>query len=322
MSMPTEQRLKSLSIGKYSFNDSISRLQEILYNKRIIEDADKNDICELKLLDGCSVFNSNGTKTLCVWKKKNRKICSYWTIEGDKEFYFSTSYKIKSIDDTTVQGTLISKYELIKNTCEYSTIVMFSLEYDTEGEKFLNLFQQSAPVEAKISYCEKVNQFLQYFYHSFPFVDSVLIMRSMEQVWKRLICFEELSKLIYIDNYKVLDESDSLVEKYVAEKKLHLVTSEEEQLFIKLILKELPTVNKIILGLVQKVSQGRLVNEYSFSVDLVEISKISCMVFFQTKFNYYLPMKYVDYFNEINLSALSTFKERTLEKVAIEDDLF
>ncbi|MCQ2817749.1 MAG: hypothetical protein MJ252_10835 [archaeon] len=322
MSMPNVQRLKSLSVGKYSFNDSISRLQEILYNKRIIEDANKKDICDLKLVDGSSVFNCNGTKTLCVWKQKNpRKICSSWTIKGDNEFYFTTSFYIKSIDDTKVNGTLISKYELFKNTCECSTMAKFSLEYDNEGEKFLNLFLQSAPVEAKISYCEQVNQFLQYFYHSFPFVDSTLIMRSIEQVWNQLINFEELSKLIYIDNYKVLDEKESLVENCVAQKDLHLFLTEEEQIFVKLILKDLPTVNKMILGEVKKISHGRMVNHYFFSIDLVEISKISCMVFFQSKFDYYLPMKYLDYFNEINLTALTAFKERISERVAICDDI-
>ena len=111
MSLESVQTLKSHSIGTYLFNDSISRLQEILYNKRIIEDANRNDICDLKLVDGSSVFNSNGTQTFCDWKQKNsRKICSSWTIEGDNEFYISTSFKIKSIGDIKVKGTFISKY--------------------------------------------------------------------------------------------------------------------------------------------------------------------------------------------------------------------
>ena len=145
-------------------------------------------------------------------------------------------------------------------------------------------------------------------------------MRSSDQVWNQLINFEELSKLIYIDKYTVVKEINSLTADSSAEKDLFLLDPNKVEIYVKLTLKDLLSANKMILGQVRKISQGKLINEYFFSIDLVEISKISCMVFFQSKFNYYLPMKFVDYFEELNLSALKNLTTRISEKVAIDDN--
>lgn len=197
--------------NSYTFKEDIDIVYKCFFNPSILSNVGLNgalfDLAEIK---GAKLDKPNCEFKMNWRTKFEAKLDMITTEKIEEDCYRSIAQKIVKINEKEVTSNLFFKYVFYRNTSDNSTFVVFETHYESPEDPFFIELQKGVPKENKMLFFKQIEKYLMSSSKSGLCIDSIVVNRSIKQVWDSVSNFQEVLVKLYGKKAKVfsLDEEN------------------------------------------------------------------------------------------------------------------
>lgn len=303
MTCPEILNFRILSSFRYIFNQNLEQVFHYFLHLETINTKEYN----------ISSFNLNSIKTYYITIDTYlNDVIEIKNVQLSQDKYHSSlTNLISKINDESLEHPIWMEHKFFFDSCTNTTLLILENKIQENSTEISDVLKEFISPDKLTKLCVVINDCLLLLNKNIVHIESILILRSIYQVWK---CISDLDfwKLIYRENkYSLLlddDENTNIVVKLI-----NIVNNSETVYKVK---KMVILNDRISLRILKQSNFKNSLKKY-ISISILSISQITSYLTIETEVNASVNLDFLKLLSQSQQYILKNLKN-TVEKLPCE----